>query len=107
MVLPQGMRLVVRLSIVVAAVSAILASSATASPSIRYGVQDDAWLRYGPGTLTARLDRLQSLGVDLVRINLNWSDVERSEGQFRWNSYDSIVKGLHKRGIDAVLTLVS
>jgi hypothetical protein len=106
-VLPQGRRLVVRLLIVVAAVFAILASSASASTSIRYGVQDDAWLRYGPGTLTARLDRLQSLGVDLVRINLNWSDVERSDGQFRWNSYDSIVKGLHKRGIDAVLTLVS
>src|SRR6266699_3736677 len=70
------MRLVVRLLIVVAAVFAILASSASASTSIRYGVQDDAWLRYGPGALTARLDRLQSLGVDLVRINLNWSDVE-------------------------------
>jgi Cellulase (glycosyl hydrolase family 5) len=107
MVLPQGMRLVVRLLIVVAAVFAILASSASASTSIRYGVQDDAWLRYGPGTLSARLDRLQSLGVDLVRINVSWSDVERSEGHFRWNSYDSIVKGLHKRGIDVVLTLVS
>jgi hypothetical protein len=70
-------------------------------------VQDDAWLSYGPGTLNSRLDRLQSLGVDLVRINVIWSDVERSEGHFGWNSYDSIVKGLHKRGIDVVLTLVS
>jgi hypothetical protein len=86
---------------------AIFAVPAVASPSVRYGVQDDAWVRYGPGTLNARLDRLQSLGVDLVRINVSWSDVERSEGHFRWNSYDSIVKGLHKRGIDVVLTLVS
>ena len=96
-----------RLLIVVAAVFAILAASASASTSIRYGVQDDAWLRYGPGTLNARLDRLQSLGVDLVRINVLWSDVERSEGHYRWNAYDSILKGLHKRGIDPVLTLVS
>ena len=107
MVVPTGIRLVVRLSIVVAAVFAILAGSASASTSIRYGVQDDAWLRYGPGTLNARLDRLQSLGVEVVRINVIWSDVERSEGHFRWDSYDSIVKGLHKRGIDPVLTLVS
>ena len=99
-----------RLLIVAATAFAAIATfavPANASPSIRYGVQDDAWLRYGPGTLNARLDRLQTLGVDLVRINVSWSDVERSEGHFRWNSYDSIVKGLHNRGIDVVLTLVS
>jgi hypothetical protein len=106
-VLPQGIRLDVRLLIVAAAVFAILASSASASTSIRYGVQDDAWLRYGPGTLNARLDRLQSLGVELVRINLTWSDVEPNEGNFQWNRYDSIVTGLHDRGIEIMLTLVS
>ena len=31
---------------------------------VRYGIQDDAWLRFGPGTLEQRLDRLDALGVD-------------------------------------------
>ena len=38
-------------------------AGAGASPSVRYGIQDDAWLRFGPGTLEQRLDRLDSLGV--------------------------------------------
>jgi hypothetical protein len=98
-----------RLSIVVAAALGLLSFSAPAfaSPSIRYGVQDDAWLRYGPGTLTQRLNRLQSLGVDVVRINVNWSEVEPRDGVFDWSGYDPVIKGLHVRGIEPVLTLVS
>jgi hypothetical protein len=99
----------VRLSIVVLAAAALLGFSAPAgaSTSIRYGVQDDAWLRYGPGTLTQRLDRLVSLGVDIVRINVYWSEVEPRNGVFNWRDYDPVVEGLHVRGIEPVLTLVS
>ena len=43
---------------IVAVALAGLAGGAGASPSVRYGVQDDAWLRFGPGTLEQRLDRL-------------------------------------------------
>jgi hypothetical protein len=99
----------VRLSIVVVAALALLSFStpAVASPSIRYGVQDDAWLLYGPGTLTQRLDRLQTLGVDLVRVSVNWSQVEPRDGVFDWSGYDPAIKGLHARGIEPMLTLVS
>jgi hypothetical protein len=99
----------VRLSIVVVAAVALLSFStpAVASPSIRYGVQDDAWLLYGPGTLKQRLDRLQTLGVDLVRVSVNWSQVESREGVFDWSGYDPAIKGLRARGIEPVLTLVS
>jgi hypothetical protein len=98
-----------RLSIAVAAALGLLSfsTSAFASPSIRYGVQDDAYVRYGPGTLTQRLNRLQSLGVDIVRINVNWSEVESRDGVFDWSGYDPVIKGLHVRGIEPVLTLVS
>ena len=98
-----------RLSIVVAAACALLAfsSSALGSPAIRYGVQDDAWLRFGPGTLQQRLDRLQSLGVDLVRVNVDWNEVEPREGVFDWSGYDAAIQGLHARGIEPLLTLVS
>ena len=98
-----------RLSLVVAAACALLGfgSAALGSPAIRYGVQDDAWLRFGPGTLQDRLDRLQSLGVDLVRVNVSWSEVQPRKGVFDWSGYDPAIKGLHARGIEPVLTLVS
>jgi len=108
-VLRVGNGLAVRLSIVVLAAFALLgfSTTASASPAIRYGVQDDAWLRYGPGTLTQRLNRLQSLGVDIVRINVSWSEVEARDGVFDWSGYDPVIDGLHVRGIEPVLTLVS
>ena len=108
-VVRRGNAVAVRLPIVVAAAFALLSFSTPvfASTSIRYGVQDDAWLRYGPGTLKDRLDRLQSLGVDLVRVNVNWSEVESHEGVFNWSAYDPAIKGLHTRGIEPMLTLVS
>ena len=40
----------------------------SASTGIRYGIQDDAWLLHGPGELSERLDRLEQLGPDLVRL---------------------------------------
>jgi len=98
-----------RLSIAALAACALLTLSAPAfgSPAIRYGVQDDAWLRYGPGTLEQRLERLQSLGVDLVRVNVYWSEVQPRKGVFDWSGYDPAIKGLHQHGIEPVLTLVS
>jgi len=104
-----GNRLAMRVSIVVAAAAAVLAvaTPALASPSIRYGVQDDAWLRYGPGTLDDRLGRLQSLGVELMRVNVSWSEVEARKGVFDWSGYDPVIDGLHSVGIEPVLTLVS
>jgi hypothetical protein len=80
---------------------------AGASTAVRYGVQDDAWLRFGPGTLAARLNRLSSLGVDVVRVNVQWPEVEPRRGVYDWNGYDPVVRGLHARGIEPVLTLVS
>jgi len=104
-----GNGVTVRLSTLAAAAFAafVFAAPAVASPAIRYGVQDDAWLRFGPGTLTQRLDRLQTLGVDLMRVNVSWSDVEAHAGTLDWSGYDPAIDGLHERGIDVVLTLVS
>ena len=48
-----------RLLLLAATVAAFLACSAPAdaSPYVRYGLQDDAWLVYGPGTLDERIAR--------------------------------------------------
>jgi hypothetical protein len=94
-------------AVLAAVVVAVLPGQASASAYVRYGVQDDAWLRYGPGKLDARLDRLETLGVDLVRVNLLWSEVEGRRGVFDWAAYDTLLKGLRARGIEPVLTLFS
>ncbi len=53
-----------RTLLLLAVVLAVAApGTASASTAIRYGIQDDAWIRFGPGTLAQRLDRLRSLGV--------------------------------------------
>ena len=47
--------------------AAVLAGTAPAAPGLRVGIQDDAWLQFGPGTLEERVGRLDALGADLVR----------------------------------------
>ena len=80
-------------------------STAAASPYVQYGLQDDAWIENGPGSLDARLDRLQSLGVDIVRVTLDWRATEPTRGTFDWSSIDPVLQGLHDRHIQVLLTL--
>jgi hypothetical protein len=82
-----------------------LPAGAGASRYVRYGVQDDAWLRFGPGTLDQRLDRLDDLGVKVVRLNVMWSEVEARKGKDDWSTYDPVVNGLKAHRIETVLTL--
>ncbi len=94
------------LTIALAGAALFLVPAASASSGIRYGVQDDAWLRYGPGTLESRLDRLQRLGVDVVRLNLHWNRIEPTQGSPDWSGSDAILEGLRARRIGAVVGLV-
>jgi hypothetical protein len=89
----------------VVAAAVLLPSPAAASPYVRYGIQDDAWLEFGSGTLESRLDRLDATGVDLVRVTLDWSTIERTRGKPDWARSDSLLRGLHDRGIEPVVTL--
>jgi hypothetical protein len=98
-----------------AAALALHVSAAPAAPSVQYGIQDDAWVASGPGTLSSRLDRLQSLGVTIVRYTVHWNQVaptqparalEANDPAYRWNLVDPVLQGLHERGIQTVVTLV-
>ena len=79
--------------------------TASASSYIRYGVQDDAWFSYGPGTLDSRLQQLDDLGVDVVRVTIDWREVEPQRGTFDWSRYDAMLDGLHEHGIAPLVTL--
>jgi len=99
----------VRLVVVAVLACALLgavAPAAGASSGVRFGIQDDAWLVHGPGTLDDRLDRLERLGVDLVRFNLHWDRIEAVRGVPAWEDSDAVLNGLRARGIPAVVGLV-
>jgi hypothetical protein len=98
----------VRVGVLLAlALALALPGGAAGSPYVRSGIQDDAWIRYGPGTLDQRLDRLQDLGLDLVRLNVHWNEVSPKRGTFDWSAYDPVIRGLNARGIELLLMLMS
>jgi hypothetical protein len=91
--------------IAIAALALALAAPAAASPYLQSGIQDDAWLRYGPGTADERTEELQTLGVDVVRYTLNWRELEPRRGSFDWSSADEVLGALHAKRIGIVATL--
>src|SRR4051794_5086120 len=97
---------------IVAAFALLAAAPASASPGAQYGIQDDAWLLYGPGTLSDRLTTLDDLGVGIVRFTLRFDQVgarkpasARSPGAYGWGAYGDVLDALHDRGFDTVVTL--
>ena len=82
-----------------------LSGPADASRYVRYGLQDDAWIAYGPGTLEERLDTLDGMGVKLVRYTLDWSRIEARKGAPTWSQSDAILRGLDERGMVPVVTI--
>ena len=90
----------------VCALTCLLAPVGSAASGVRFGIQDDAWLAHGPGTIESRLDRLEQLGVDVVRFNLHWNEIEATRGTPDWASSDAVLEGLRTRKIGAVVGLV-
>jgi Glycosyl hydrolase catalytic core len=82
-----------------------LPALADASPSVRYGVQDDAWLAAGPGDFYERLAELRELGVQVYRFTLRWDQIETKRGVYDWTWPDAVVGGLRANGIAPVLTI--
>ena len=100
------MALRVALVVVCALAAAALPSEkAAAASDVRFGIQDDAWLEFGPGTLRARVAELDRLGLDVVRVTLNWHRIELAQGQYDWRRSDRLLRALHTAGLDPVVTL--
>jgi hypothetical protein len=91
------------------------AGSVQASSGVRYGIQDDAWLEFGPGTLNQRLTTFKRLGVPIVRFTLRWNEIALSrptnptsprDPAYDWRRSDRVMRGLRRYGLTPVLTLV-
>ena len=96
------------------ATALFIAAPAAASPGAQYGVQDDAWLMYGPGTLSQRVSTLDRLGVRLVRFTVRWDQVattqpaaprDPSDPAYEWGRFEEVLTALHADGIAALVTL--
>ncbi|MDX6465774.1 MAG: hypothetical protein QOI27_814 [Gaiellaceae bacterium] len=100
--------------IVLAVLALVPVSQAGASSGAAFGIQDDAWLMYGPGTLSQRLATLDNIGTRLVRFTLRWDQVAPSrpanardpaDTAYKWGQFEVVLRALHADGIDTVVTL--
>jgi hypothetical protein len=96
---------IVTIVVCAACLVGVAARPADGASEIRYGIQDDAWLEGGPGRLADRVATLDRLGFDLVRITLNWHETELTPGDYDWRRSDRLLGALHRRGLEAVVTL--
>lgn len=96
-----------RLGLLIAAVvvAAAAAGGAQAGPAVIYGIQDDAWIASGPGTVEDRVAALQRLGLGIVRVTVRWDVVEQTSGTFDWTLPDAVLEPLQAAEIEAVVTL--
>jgi hypothetical protein len=106
-----------RVLVTVAAATLALAAAAPAEAgrTVHFGIQDDAWLTLGPGSLDSRLAMLQRLGVDVVRFTVRWDQVAarrparprvHGDGAYRWDTVDAVLNGLRARRIGVVATIL-
>ncbi|HEY7396884.1 MAG TPA: hypothetical protein VH538_01165 [Gaiellaceae bacterium] len=106
---------VVLFVLLLAVAASLGAGPARASSGIHYGIQDDAWLEFGPGTLNQRLATFKRLGVPLVRFTLHWNEIalrrpkhpgSPRDPAYDWRRPDRVLRGLRRYHLTPVLTLV-
>jgi beta-glucosidase/6-phospho-beta-glucosidase/beta-galactosidase len=106
------------LTTLVALAALLPAASARANPTQASLVQDDPQLTYTSSShRTARLNELQSLGIDIVKVRVNWRFIapkKRPRGfngadpaayGAAWTPYDELVSGAQARGMDVMFQL--
>ena len=99
---------VARVSVAVCALAVwlgVFAPGADSAPGVRFGIQDDAWLEHGPGTIAERVRDLDRLGLDIVRVTLHWNQTEPAQGRYDWRRSDRLLGALHRGGLDVVATI--
>jgi hypothetical protein len=98
--------------VVIALAFAAGAVPARALSGAQFGIQDDAWLMYGPGTLPQRLTTLDNLGVGIVRLTLRFDQVAptkpvspRNPDDYNWGVFGETLDALHAQHMPVLITL--
>jgi hypothetical protein len=97
-------RLLLALALAASALAAT-SGSADASSRVQFGIQDDAWLEFGPGRLSDRVAEINRLGLDVVRVTLRWDQTEVSPGEYRWGRADRLLHTLDEHGLEPLVTI--
>ena len=94
---------------VLLAVSALLALGAAPAEAGKRQLrlfQDDRLLLYsGPAVRAATLDQAKSWGVDVIRTQFTWRNVEGPKHQYNWSNWDQLVIEARKRGLEVLATM--
>jgi hypothetical protein len=102
----RGIGLTLAVACLLLVVPASAPSQASAAPSFRFGIQDDAWLEFGAGTIEQRVATLDRLGVDIVRITLDWNQIETVQGEYDWKREDAVLQALRMHGLIPLVTIL-
>jgi hypothetical protein len=91
--------------LVLACAFGVATDRAEAAKGVQFGIQDDAWLEFGPGRLSDRVAKIDRLGLDVVRVTLNWYRAEPRAGRYSWGRPDRLLRALRARGLKPVVTI--
>jgi hypothetical protein len=83
----------------------VTAADAKAVSGVQFGIQDDAWLEFGPGRLADRVAKLDRLGLDVVRVTVNWHRAEPQPASYQWGRSDRLLRALRANGLRPVVTI--
>jgi hypothetical protein len=89
----------------VLAATLVYVGGTPAAPNLKVGVTDDAWLEFGPGTLEERVASLRALGAQVVRVTLDWREIEAARGTFDWARDGALLDALRAEGITPVVAI--
>src|SRR3954452_16674326 len=105
------MLLLAAMLVVAALIPAAPAAASKTQPTM---LQDDPALLYGSqATRDKRLNEIQSLGADIVKVRVRWRDLapkkRPADGSdpsiYGWGPYDAIVSGAESRGLTVMFQL--
>jgi hypothetical protein len=79
----------------------------TFSPSqFGYGIQVQGSVNSGANPATA-IESVKKLGMNWIKQQVRWADIEPNPGQFNWVWIDGIINDAHKAGIYVMLSVVT
>jgi hypothetical protein len=107
-----------KITLLLCAVLALIPAAASASRNqLALFQDDDLLLDHGDASRESLLDEVSGLGVDAIKVQLNWSQVAPTgrhkpsgfdatdPAQYSWGKYDALVRAAQSRGIRMLVTL--
>jgi polysaccharide biosynthesis protein PslG len=75
----------------------------------RFGVVENlSWqFLYGPKDIDRALDMMVTAGINWVRLNWSWKDIEPEQGQFNYSQFDRVVAAAAERDVQLLAILTS